>query len=86
MVHQFKCFISLEAAKTYLILIQIEENWVLWLKLVANRIYLSAPFQPALEPQNNSGLLPYLRLRHIAMTLSSEIGILAVPNPPLRLT
>ena len=30
--------------KTSLILTQIEENWVLWLKLVANRMYLSAPF------------------------------------------
>ena len=30
--------------KTSLILIQIEENWVLWFKLVANRIYFSAPF------------------------------------------
>ena len=44
MVHQFYCFISLEFTKTSLILVQIEENWVLWLKLVANRIYLSAPF------------------------------------------
>ena len=36
LVHQFQCFISLEATKTSLILIQIEENWVLWWKLVAN--------------------------------------------------
>ena len=43
MVHQFYCFISLEAKKSQ-ILIQIEKNRVLWLKLVANRIYLSAPF------------------------------------------
>ena len=44
MVHQFWGLISLETTKTSLILIQIEENWVLCLKLVENRIYLSAPF------------------------------------------
>ena len=59
MVHQFQCFISLETTKTSLILIKIEENWVLWWKLVANRIYLSAHFRRlVLEPQDKSSLLP----------------------------